>query len=62
LVPSGDPRPPEGVGLWFVFRGCELLVTEVLGVPRGLSPANFGLVPLRAQFLGHLEGEMCFSR
>jgi NAD+ diphosphatase len=61
FVPANDPRPPAGTGLWFVFPGRELLVTEGLGVPRGSSPAEFGLAPLRAQFLGHLEGEMCFS-
>ena len=58
---SADPRPPEGGGLWFMFRGRELLVGERLTVPRGPSPAAFGLTPLRVHFIGCLEGERCFS-
>lgn len=44
-----------------MFRGRELLVGEGFCVPRGDSPAAFGLSPLRVQFLGRLDGEMCFS-
>ena len=38
-----------------------MLVGEGLTVPRGSSPADFGLAPRRVQFLGRLEGELCFS-
>lgn len=44
-----------------MFRRREMLVGEGFGVPRGDSPASFGLSPLRVQFLGRLEGEMCLS-
>jgi hypothetical protein len=61
FTPSIDPRPPEGGGLWFVSRGRELLVGEDFRVPRGVSPADFGLTPRRVQLLGRLGGETCFS-
>jgi NAD+ diphosphatase len=44
-----------------MFRGRDLLVGEGLTIPRGTSPAAFGLSPLRVQFIGCLAGERCFS-
>ncbi len=61
FTPSADPRPPEGRGLWFIFRGREMLLGEGLSVPSGGPRAPLGLSPRRVQFLGRLEGEMCFS-
>lgn len=48
-------------GLWFAFRGRELLVSDAFSVPRMTSLARLGLSPRRVQTLGFLHGEVCFS-
>jgi hypothetical protein len=50
--PSADPRPRAGCGLWFAFRGREMLLGEGLTIPRGDSSAAFGIEPRRVQFIG----------
>lgn len=60
FIPAADPRQQPGSGLWFAFRGRELLVGEDFEVPRGPQPVP-GVEPVRVQFLGHLHGEPCFS-
>ncbi len=61
FVPSLDPRPREAPGLWFAFRKREMLVLDGWTVPVGPSLLPYGVAPIRVQFLGHLDGEACFS-
>jgi NAD+ diphosphatase len=59
---SAAPWPAsEAAGIWFAFRGRELLVLEGSGLPRGRSLAAIGLAAVRVQMVGHLRGEACFS-
>ena len=61
FVSSTRFQTRQDSGLWFAFRGRDLLVVDSNGVPRGRSLEDFGLSPVRVQFLGHLDGEACFS-
>ena len=61
FVPSTDPRLRPGPGLWFAFRRRELLLGAEFALPRGASLEALGLSPTRAQFLGHLDDEPCYS-
>jgi len=54
LPPTGPAEP----ALWFLFRGSKLLVAnagEQATIPRWLTPADVGLVPVRWQYLGRLD-------
>lgn len=59
FVPSPRFQRVKDEGLWFVFRGCALLVLDGLELPRSLRA--HGLTPLRTQFLGHLQETPCMS-
>lgn len=61
FVPSTNVRAEAGHGLWFAFRGRELLVGEAFALPSHASLSALGLTPTRTQFLGHLDGEPCYS-
>jgi NAD+ diphosphatase len=58
--------PPDSAGLawWFAFVGQQLLVysnEDVEPIPQLTDLAEVGLVPVRTQFLGTLDGQPCFS-
>lgn len=61
FVPSASPLPIDAPGLWFAFRKRELLVLDGFTLPSGRGLAPYGVAPVRVQFLGHLQGEPCFS-
>jgi NAD+ diphosphatase len=61
FVPSSRFQSSSGAGLWFAFRGRELLVSDAFGIPSLPSLAVLGLATTRAQYLGTLDGEACFS-
>jgi len=61
FVPSTRFDQPGQSGLWFVFRRRELLVSDTFGVPHVPALEALGFQALRVQFLGHLNGEACFS-
>lgn len=49
---------------WFAFVGNKLLVRaagKVSEIPKLISLAEIGLVPVRTQFLGTLDGQPCYS-
>lgn len=49
---------------WFVCRGTDVLVQtvgETVALPSATDPGGLGLVPLRQQFLGTLDGAACWS-
>ena len=54
-----EPRPAQG--LWLVFRGSELLVSEsdAPAVPSAAHPSAFGLEPERELYLGTLDTLHC---
>lgn len=60
-------RAPEALdraALWFVFQGNQLLVREPVAQalpPEAFAPAEFGVEPLRVQYLGRHLGQPCFS-
>jgi NAD+ diphosphatase len=58
FVPASPWPAGEEPGLWFAFRGRDLLVVGD-ALPRGPSLAALGLAPVRVQMLGHLQGEPC---
>jgi NAD+ diphosphatase len=56
---SAAPWPVgEAPGLWFAFRGRDLLVDADGGLPRGSAPP---IPPVRVQRLGALRGEPCYA-
>jgi NAD+ diphosphatase len=65
FVPAIDP--PEGASgdaLWCLFQGDRLLVDTSAGgaaIPRVDGPGALGMVPVRTQFLGTLDGVPCFT-
>jgi NAD+ diphosphatase len=61
FTPSTEIQTGPCAGLWFAFRKRQLLVTDAFAPPRVEAPDALGLSPLRVQFLGHLDGEACFS-
>ena len=61
FVPSTQVQTAPGQGHWFAFRKRELLLIDRFTVPTTDSLQAFGLVPVRTQFLGHLDGVACFS-
>lgn len=49
---------------WFLFHGDRLLVEargDEVAIPRWASPEAAGLLPVRTQFLGTLDGTPCYS-
>ncbi len=57
-------RPPDRdrEGWWFLFHGDRLLVEtrgETAGIPFFADPADRGIVPVRTQYLGTLDGLAC---
>jgi NAD+ diphosphatase len=58
------PGAVDGPVWWFAFSGGRLLVipsASTVELPLAESLANFGLKPLRTQYLGLLRGRHCFS-
>jgi NAD+ diphosphatase len=50
--------------LWFLFHGDRLLVEsqgDEVAIPRWASTEEAGLLPVRTQFLGTLDGTPCYS-
>jgi NAD+ diphosphatase len=64
-IPSvAPPAALDAPALWFAFRGHRLLVRLREGraeVPVAAELAELGLVTLRRQYLGTLDGRHCFS-
>lgn len=59
-------KPPvDGAGsgliLWFVFSGDKLLCRADGAGPLPVDLVELGLVPIRQQYLGTLDGRPCFS-
>lgn len=65
FVPLIAPgQPVTGAALWFIFRDDQLLVHTSptgTGVPACADPAELGLVTVRRQYLGVMDGLHCFS-
>jgi NAD+ diphosphatase len=61
FVPAAAWPVGHGPGLWFAFRGGDLLVLDGDRVPRVASLEGLGLTAVRVQRLGQLRGEVCFS-
>lgn len=57
------PQPASDRARWFVFCGSRLLISAAapVTVPLWARLDDFGLAPLRTQYLGELAGEPCFS-
>jgi len=58
------PQEQDGRAWWFLFHGDRLLVEdrgEAVAIPRGSVPAERGLLPLRTQYLGTLDGDPCYG-
>lgn len=58
------PASLDGLSLWFVFQGNELLVSTAdarAAVPTVRDPAELGLAVIRRQYLGAYDGCHCFS-
>jgi NAD+ diphosphatase len=54
------PPAPQEPALWFIMQGDRLVVyPERKGeaIPRAVDPAELGIAPVRALYLGRLEGE-----
>lgn len=63
---AGIHSPPHSSkpALWFIFQGSKLLVQvdgSRVNIPCGMGLSEFGLKPLRQNYLGELEGVPCFS-
>lgn len=57
---NGDGR----AALWFAFCNDRLLVREAdtgAMIPTGKNLADFGLTPLRCQYLGEYDGTPCYA-
>ncbi len=47
---------------WFAFVGSKLLIqTSTASIPCSLDLLEFGLTPIRKQYLGTLDGQDCYS-
>lgn len=58
------PTESKKPAWWFIFRSYRLLVHLNDGsaeIPQLNHPKELGLVPLRTQYLGRLNGQNCFS-
>ena len=58
------PDAVDGVAWWFAFSGGRLLVipsASAVELPLADSLTDFGLAPIRTQYLGLLRGRHCFS-
>ena len=58
------PEEGEESGWWFLFCRSRLLVNlkdKSAQVPLLKHPGELGLVPLRTQYLGRLNGQHCYS-
>ncbi len=61
IAPVG---PVTDGALWFIFHDNQILVHTAqssAGVPVCADPADLGLVTVRRQYLGLLDGQHCFS-
>ncbi len=66
FIPAVTPSDGQGRSArWFIFSGHKLLVKLENGVPDipvlQDGPRNLGLEAVRAQFLGTIDGEACYS-
>jgi NAD+ diphosphatase len=58
------PQTLSNNAWWFLFHGDRLLVEargDEVAIPRWASPEEAGLLPVRTQFLGTLDGAPCCS-
>ncbi|MCB0005239.1 MAG: NAD(+) diphosphatase [Anaerolineales bacterium] len=64
FVAGYEPDQEEGtVGLWFIFRGYQILVfekNELFALPQVIALSEIGLQSLRSFYLGSLDGQPCF--
>ena len=64
FVAGYEPDHEEGtVGLWFIFRGYQLLVfekNELFALPQVIALSEIGLQSLRSFYLGSLDNQPCF--
>lgn len=58
------PEVQSETAWWFAFVGSKLLVRlegTASKIPQLISLADIGLMPVRTQFLGTLDGQPCYS-
>ena len=55
FIPSSRFQASSGAGLWFAFRGRELLVSDSFAIPNLPSLEVLGLATTRVQYLGALD-------
>jgi NAD+ diphosphatase len=63
VIPPNNESAPA---FWFVFRNSDLLIRgaaagQNASIPLAGKPEDFGVVPLRALYLGQLDGTSCFA-
>ncbi|MBE9182638.1 NAD(+) diphosphatase [Oculatella sp. LEGE 06141] len=59
-----SPHDLSEAAWWFAFKGNKLLVQveeRISIVPKLKDLADIGLMPIRTQFLGTIDGEPCYS-
>ena len=65
FLPAVAPPPTlSNNTLWFLFHDDRLLVKargDEVAIPRWASTEDAGLLPVRTQFLGTLDGAPCYS-
>lgn len=65
FLPAVAPPPTlSNNAWWFLFHGDRLLVEArdvEVAIPRWASTEDAGLLPVRTQFLGTLDGTPCYS-
>jgi NAD+ diphosphatase len=65
FLPAVAPPPTLSSDTWwFLFHGDRLLVEvhgDEVAIPRWSSTRDAGLLPVRTQFLGTLDGAPCYS-
>jgi len=65
FLPAVAPPPTlSNNALWFLFHDDRLLVKargDEVAIPRWASTEDAGLLPVRTQFLGTLDGAPCYS-
>ncbi len=63
-IPAVSGAPENVKAFWFAFSNSRLLVRDSQGisaVPLAISLTEFGLSPVRKQYLGTLDGQPCYS-
>ena len=58
------PADWKGPALWFAFQGSQILIVrgaQSASVPLASDPREFGLAPIRSQYLGILGEQHCFA-